>query len=269
MTADTTALGNEDLDVSVSDDGLVVRATIDRPESRNALNSAVIDELVAVLRAADDGDVRVVVVRGSEGTFCSGGDLEGMDEDGEPSVTDRREAASQLSVLLDELVSTSALTVAAVEGYCLAGGCGLAAGCEFVFAAEDAEFGLPEVNVGMFPMQAMAAIMPAIQEQQGLDMMFTGKQVPAPDAKEIGLVTRLADADGFDDALDDFVDTLAASSPVMISMGKEAYYAQRDMSFEQSRSYLKEMLTLLMDSDDHEEGVAAFVEGRDPEWKAR
>lgn len=269
MTIDTTQLSNEDLSVTVSDDDVVVRATIDRPEKHNALNDRVLDGLVGLMDAVDESPVRVVVVRGAEGTFCSGGDLEGMDEDADPPMQERRRGSSKLSELFDHMVETSALTVAAVEGYCLAGGCGLAAGCEFVVAASDAEFGTPEVDVGMFPMQAMAAIMPAVLEKKGLKMLFTGERLAADEAEAIGLVTDVYEPDAFEDRLEEFVDALAANSPVMISMGKEAYYNQRDMAFQPAHRYLKEMLALLMESEDHEEGIRAFLEDREPEWKAR
>lgn len=268
MTASET-LGNDDLDVTVSDDGLVARATIDRPDVHNALNDDVLDGLMALMDATHERDIRVVVIRGSNGTFCSGGDLQGMDESEERTMTQRRADSSGLADLFSHMVDADALTVAAVEGYCLAGGCGLAAGCDFVLAADDAEFGTPEVNVGMFPMQAMAAIMPAVKEKKGLKLMFTGEHIDAAEAEDVGLVTDVLDSGNFEAALDDYVDQLAGNSPVMISMGKEAYYTQRDMSFEQSYTYLKEMLVLLMESEDHEEGVRAFVEDRDPEWMAR
>lgn len=267
MTLDTTALSNDDLTVTRSDDAVVVRATIDRPDKHNALNDQVLDGLMDVMDAADENPARVVVIRGAGGTFCSGGDLEGMDETEDPPMQERRRSSSKLSDLFEHMVETSALTVAAVEGYCLAGGCGLAAACEFVIAADDAEFGTPEVNVGMFPMQAMASIMPAVLEKQGLKMLFMGDHISAKEGREIGLVTDVIDADEFDSGLNSYVDKLATNSPVMISMGKEAYHTQRDLPFDRSHNYLKEMLTLLMESEDHEEGVAAFVEDRDPDWK--
>ncbi|THE66000.1 enoyl-CoA hydratase/isomerase family protein [Salinadaptatus halalkaliphilus] len=269
MSTRSADLGNEDLEVTTSDDGVVAWVTIDRPDVHNALSDDVLTGLSEVAAATHERDIRVVVIRGAGGTFCSGGDLQGMDDAEPEPMIDRRRGSSGLADLLEELIDADALTVAAVEGYCLAGGCGLAAGCDFVLAADDAEFGTPEVNVGMFPMQAMAAIMPAVGEKKGLKLMFTGEHIDAETAERIGLATDVLDADAFETELAAYVDDLARNSPVLISMGKEAYYTQRDMTVEQSYSYLKEMLTLLMESEDHEEGVAAFVEDREPEWGKR
>ena len=264
---DPDTLSNEDLDVAVSDDGLVVRATIDRPDQRNAMNDNVLLGLVDALDAADDGDARVFVVRGAGGTFCSGGDLASMPIGG--GSQDFRENFGALAALVERMTEVSVLTVAAVEGYCLAGGLGLAAACEFVVAEAGAEFGTPEVNVGLFPAQAMAPIMRAVSEKQGLKLLFTGEHVDAAAAREMGIVTDVAPEGEFDSALDDLVDTLAANSPVMISMGKEAYYTQRDMGFGEALSYLKEVIALMAMSDDTEEGIEAFMMDREPEWRGR
>jgi len=270
---DSEALSNEDLAVEVSEDDLVIRATIDRPDQRNALNGNVIGGLLDVCAAAGDGPARVVVIRGAAGTFCSGGDLagdlEGMAGGGGGGSQAYREALSGLAELVEALVETEALTVAAVEGYCLAGGLGLASACEFVVADSEATFGTPEVNVGLFPAQAMAPIMRTVTEKRGLTLLFTGEFVDAEEAYDLGLVSELAPEDEFESTLDEFVDTLAANSPVMISMGKEAYYEQRDMNFGQALSYLKEMFALIAMSEDAQEGIAAFAEDRDPEWKGR
>ncbi|MDZ7730823.1 MAG: enoyl-CoA hydratase/isomerase family protein [Natrialbaceae archaeon] len=212
---DGEALSNDDLDVSVSDDELVVRATIDRPEKRNALNDAVMFGLIDVLEAADESPARVVVIRGAEGTFCSGGDLTGFPIG--QGVVAYRENFGSLATLIDAMQSTSALTIAAVEGYCLAGGLGVASACEFVLASEDATFGTPEVDVGLFPAQAMAPITRAASEKAALKLLFTGEKIGAEAAREMGLVTDLSSPDSFDDDLDTLVDTLAANSPALIA----------------------------------------------------
>jgi enoyl-CoA hydratase/carnithine racemase len=180
-----------------------------------------------------------------------------------------REQFSALAMVLEAMTEASVLTVAAVEGYCLAGGMGLAAACEFVVAADSAEFGTPEVNIGLFPAQAMAPIMRAVDEKAGLKLLFTGEFVDAAAAEEMGLVTDVASEDEFDAAVEDLVDTLANNSPVLISMGKEAYYTQRDMAFGEALSYLKEMITIIAMSDATEAGINAYLMDEDPEWNQR
>jgi len=264
-----TDLSNEDLAVAVSEDDLVVRATIDRPEERNALNDAVIDGLLGAVAFADEGDARVFVIRGAEGTFCSGGDLSSMgDAFGADSMA-YREQFSGLATLLERMVDASVLTVAAVEGYCLAGGLGLAAGCEFVLAHEEATFGTPEVDVGLFPAQAMATIMRAADEKAGLKLLFTGEFVDAAAARDIGLVTDVAAAGEFEADLDALVDELANNSPVLIELGKTAYYTQRDLGFGEALEYLREIITIIAMSDATEEGITAYLNDTTPDWKER
>lgn len=260
-----TELGNDDLVVSVSDDELVVRATIDRPEKRNALNDDVLLGLMEVLEAADQGPTRVVVIQGAEGTFCSGGDLTGFPIG--QGLLSYRENFGSLARLIDQMQATSALTVAAVEGYCLAGGLGLASACEFVIAADDATFGTPEVDVGLFPAQAMAPISRAASEKAVLKLLFTGEQIDAQEAADMGLTTELVDPDEFETAVDDFVDTLANNSPALIELGKESYYQQRDMNFSQALTYLKDVLTMIALTDDFEEGINAFLTDSEPDWR--
>ena len=264
---DTDALSNDGLRIETSDDGLAVRATIDRPDQRNALNEAVIGGLLDALDAADDADARVFVVRGAGGTFCSGGDLSAMPIG--QGAQAYRENFSGLARLLKRMREATAITVAAVEGYCLAGGCGLAAACEFVVADADAEFGTPEVSVGLFPAQAMAPITRAVGEKQALKLMFTGERIDADDARDVGLATTVADPGAFEETLDDTVAAVAENSPVMLSMGKEAYYAQRDMGYGEALDYLKEVIALLALSEDTEEGIDAFLTDREPEWRGR
>lgn len=264
---DEETLSRDDLAVSISDDGLVIRATIDRPDHRNALGEQVFQGLHDVLEVADQGDARVVVVRGSQGTFCSGGDMTEFPIG--QGTQAYREGFGALSGLIERMHATDALTVAAVEGYCLAGGLGLATACEFVLASKDAEFGTPEVEIGLFPAQAMAPIARAGSEKAVLELLFTGEHISAERAKDVGLVTDVVDPAEFDAELDELVDTLAANSPVLISMGKEAYYEQRGMDFDSALAYLKEMITLIAMSEETEEGIEAFLTDREPEWRGR
>ena len=262
-------LSNPDLDVAESEDGLVLWATLDRPEERNALSPGIIDGLQEALAYADAGETRVFVIRGAEGTFCSGGDLSSMSDTFGAGSEAYRENFSGLADLVEAMVDAAVLTVAAVEGYCLAGGLGLATACEFVVADADATFGTPEVDVGLFPAQAMAPIMRAADEKAGLRLLFTGEFIGATEAESMGLVTDIAPEGEFEDRLSALVDELADNSPVLIEIGKEAYYTQRDLGFGAALDYLSEVITIIAMSDATEEGIDAYLNDREPEWKQR
>lgn len=264
---DSEALSRDDLAVTVSEDELVVRTTIDRPDQRNALSEDVMHGLLDVFEYANDGPARVIVIRGAGGTFCAGGDMKEFPL-GQDTQAYRR-SFSALSTVIQEMHATDALTVAAVEGYCLAGGLGLASACEFVLADEEAHFGTPEVEIGLFPAQAMAPITRAATEKAALKLLFTGERIDASEAHRIGLVTDVADSDSFDEELEALVDELAANSPVLISMGKEAYYEQRQLGFDSALAYLKEIITLVAMSEETEEGINAFLTDSEPDWRGR
>ena len=264
-----TELSNEDLAVSESEDSLVLRATIDRPEDRNALNQNVIGGLLDTFERADEEETRVVVVRGAGGTFCAGGDLKSMAGAIGQGSQAYREGFAGMKDLIETAVDTAALTVAAVEGYCLAGGMGLAGACDVVVASEEATFGPPEVDIGIFPAQALVPIMRTVNEKQALKLLFTGEHIDAKKAHEIGFTTDLVPADEFEDELDGLVDDLVTPSSFMIEMGKEAFYNQRDMNFLEALDYMREMVTMLAMSDDAEAGFNAYLTDSQPEWKGR
>lgn len=262
-------LSNEDLAVEVADDGLVVRATIDRPDQRNALSGAVIEGLLDVFAFADEGPARVVVVRGAGGTFCAGGDIKSMASAVGQGSEAYREGFAGMQRLVEAAVDTAALTVAAVEGYCLAGGMGLAGACDVIVASEDATFGTPEVNIGIFPAQALVPIMRTVTEKRALRYLFTGEHFDAETAHEIGFTTEVVPAEDFDDALDALVDDLATPSSFVIELGKDAFYNQREMGFHEALDYMREVVTLLAMSDDAEEGFDAYLRDEEPDWKGR
>lgn len=261
---ETGNLGNDDLAVSVSDDGLVARATIDRYGERNALNDAVIDGLKDVLAFADEGEVRVVVVRGAGDTFCAGRDIAGLAEHFGEGPMAYREGFSGMAELIESAVDAAALVVAAVEGHCLAGGMGLAAACDVILASEDATFGTPEADVGLFPAQALVPVMRTVDEKQAFHLLFTGEHIDADTAYEIGLVTDVVPAVDFEAELDDLVADLANSPPVVIEVGKEAYYDQRDMGFREALSHMRDAVSLIAMSDDAEAGIETFLTDREP-----
>lgn len=266
---DADTLGNEDIAVELSEDELVLRATIDRPDQRNALNQNVIGGLLDTFDAADDSDVRVVVIRGAEGTFCAGGDIKSMASAIGQGSEAYRDGFVGMKRLVERAVETGALTVAAVEGYCLAGGMGLAAACDVIVASDEATFGTPEVDIGIFPAQALVPIMRTVNEKQGLKLLFTGEHIDAETAHEIGFTTDIVAAGSFDEELDDIVDDLVTPSSFMIEVGKEAFYNQREMPMSEALEYMRDTVTVLAMSEDAEEGFNAYLTDSEPDWKGR
>lgn len=159
--------------------------------------------------------------------------------------------------------------IAQVRGYALAGGCGLAAACDVVLAADDAVFGLPEIKVGLLPLVVMAPILRAVGRKRGLLMILSGESVSAREAFEMGLVSRLVPRADLARETDALAATLAAFSPTAVALAKEAAFTIQDMDYGKSLRYLRELITLVGMSDDAKEGIAAFFAKRAPEWKGR
>ncbi len=159
--------------------------------------------------------------------------------------------------------------IAQVHGYALAGGCGLAAGCDLVIASEDAVFGLPEIKVGLLPLVVMAPILRAVGRKRGLLMILSGESVSAREAFDMGLVSRVVPRAGLARETAVLASTLAGFSPAAVALAKEAAFTIQDMDYGASLRYLRELITLVGMSDDAKEGIAAFFAKRPPQWKGR
>lgn len=250
-------------------DGAVARITIDREERRNAMSYTVMRELrEAVASAREDAAVRVVVLTGAgERAFCAGADLGGIGAD--PSHAEVHESRGELAELFRELWGLGKPTVARVRGYALAGGFGLALACDLVVAAEDARFGTPEVNVGLWPYMVTVPLLRSMAPKAALELMMTGRRVGAEEAERLGFVNRVVPVDALDDAVDELCGELASKSPVVVRWGRESFYRALDMAPEDALSYLQAMLSVTTLTDDAAEGVAAFEEKREPRWTGR
>lgn len=250
-------------------DGAVARVTIDREERRNAMSYGVMRGLrESMARAGDDDAVRVVVLTGAgERAFCAGADLGGIGEN--PSAAEVHEGRGLLADLFRDMWSLGKPTVARVRGYALAGGFGLAMACDFVVAADDAQFGTPEIDVGLWPYMITVPLLRSMPPKKALELMLTGRRVDAAEAERIGFVTRVVPADGLDAAVDELCATLAAKSPLIVRWGRDSFYRVLDMTAEDALAYLQPMLSVTTSTEDAAEGIAAFVEKRKPEWRGR
>jgi enoyl-CoA hydratase/carnithine racemase len=250
-------------------DGAVGRITIDRPERRNALSFQVMAELREALAAAKADDaVRVVVLTGAgEQAFCAGADLGGIGSNAGPAAM--HEARGRVAALFKDMWHLGKPTIARVRGYALAGGFGLALACDFVLAADDAVFGTPEIDVGLWPYQITVPLVRSMPPKRALELMLTGRRVKADEAERIGFVNRVVPAAELDAAVDELAATLASKSPVVVRWGRDSFYRVLDMAGEDALDYLHAMLTVTTLTEDAAEGLSAFAEKRKPTWTGR
>ena len=247
----------------------VATITLDDPETRNALSVELLGELIAALESArDDGDVRVVVLASShEKVFSSGANLAGFGAEA-PIVHKHfgSEAFVRVFKLLGELGKPS---LVAANGHVLAGSLGIALACDLIIAREGAGFGTPEINVGLFPFMIMALIYRNVPRKKTNEMLLLGERLTAEEAREAGIVNKVVPPEEFDAAVADWAGKLAAKSPLIMRLGKDALWRQMDMPLAEALDYLRSQLTIELSTEDAVEGVTAFFEKREPQWKGR
>jgi enoyl-CoA hydratase len=252
----------------VGEDGVATIA-LDQPDTRNALSDELLSDLLAAFAAARaDGAVRCVVLASTHATtFSAGGNLGGFAAD-VPLVHKHLATARfpELFALIGELGKP---TVCAVNGHCLAGALGLALACDLVVAAEEATFGTPEINVGLFPFMILALIGRNIGRKKMSELLLLGERIDAREAERLGLVNKVVPRAELDAAVADWAGRLAAKSPVMMRLGKDALWRQQDMALEDAWDFLRAQLTIAFSTEDIQEGVRAFFEKREPVWTGR
>jgi enoyl-CoA hydratase len=250
--------------------GHVGTVALNRPEQRNALSSAMLHDLRAAFGwCREAAEVRVVVLTGSgDRAFCAGADLASFSA--EISELERHEDRRQLVELFLLMEDLGKPLVGRINGHALAGGFGLACACDLLLAVAGATFATPEIRVGVWPAMIQAVLARNLPRKVLLEMMLLGERWSAEQMREVGLVNRVVGSlEELDAVTADVTASLARKSPLVLRLGRDSFYRQQDMEFRAALEYLRSQLTLVSLSEDAHEGVAAFFEKREPEFKGR
>jgi enoyl-CoA hydratase/carnithine racemase len=244
--------------------GEAIHMTLNRPEKRNALSWELLRELKASLaRIADDSSIRVVVVAAVGPVFCAGHDLGEMVGG---SAECYRDLFTLCSSVMHQLRRLPQPVIARVQGMATAAGCQLVAACDLAVAIDTAIFATPGVKIGLFCTTPMVPLVRAIPAKPALEMLLTGKPITAQRACELGLINRVVSLSELDGAVQEYVDAIAASSPLTVRLGRAAFYSQ--LALDESAAY--EQATSVMTDNalcaDAQEGIQAFLQKRRPVW---
>jgi enoyl-CoA hydratase/carnithine racemase len=241
--------------------------TINRPDKRNAINADVIAGIRAGYREAHaDPDIRVIVLTGSgDKAFCAGGDL----QPGQGFAFDLSRPNVDYADLLRDAHGATLPAIARVNGACMAGGMGLMCMTDFAIASDAALFGLPEVKVGVFPMQVMSLLLRIAPPRIVREWAIGGEPFKGDEAKAAGLINHVVPAAELDSKVEWLISRIVDKSPTAIRRGKYAMRAIEAMSFEEAISYTESQIALMAMTEDAKEGLASFNERRKPVWTGR
>jgi enoyl-CoA hydratase/carnithine racemase len=247
----------------------VATITMNEPSTRNALSQEVLDGLICSFqRAREDDAVRAVVLASSHDTvFSSGANLGGFA--GDSSLVHKHFGSDRFVSLFKLIGDLRKPTLVAASGHVLAGALGIALACDLIVAKDTATFGTPEINVGAFPFMIMALIYRNVPRKKANELLLLGERWSAQEALAAGIVNKVVPAEEFDAAVAEWAAKLASKSPLIMRLGKEAMRRQLDMPLDDALDYLRAQLTLAVSTEDIVEGVTAFFQKREPEWKGR
>jgi enoyl-CoA hydratase/carnithine racemase len=238
--------------------------TISDPERRNPISVTTMEGLLeSTRRALDDPTVSVLVYTGAGDVFSAGGDLSGSFVD---EVIGLHRARGVFADLFRLMIRGGKPTVARVNGHALAGGLGLAVACDVTICVDDARLGTTEVAVGLWPMMISALLVRVMPRKAALELMLTGRVIDPVEAQRLGAVSRVVPRSELDQAVDDTVKALQARSPATLMIGRDSYYGMSDLDFDAALDRLQTGLTSIAMSEDAAEGIAAFLEKREPRW---
>lgn len=249
----------------------VLRVTLDDSARRNALSERMLGELQELLdRAASDPEIRVLVLAANGPAFSAGHDLKEITRAREHADAGRaffEDLMGRCANVMQAIVNNPKPVIAEVSGVATAAGCQLVASCDLAYAAPTARFATPGVHIGLFCSTPMVALSRNVSNKAAMEMLLTGEMVSAEEAARIGLVNKVVPAEGLSEFAMDMARTIAAKSSMTVATGKQAFYRQREMPLDQAYAYASEVMVDNMLKQDAREGIGAFVEKREPQWR--
>jgi enoyl-CoA hydratase/carnithine racemase len=253
--------------LTIESDAPIAVVTLNRPERRNALSLELMEDLIDCFRTlGSSSEIRAVILAGNGPAFCAGHDLsELMDR----NISDYRrvfDVCAQLMTLIQEIPQP---VIAEVNGIATAAGCQLVATCDLAIASEEAKFATPGVRIGLFCTTPMVALTRSIGRKRALEMLMTGVAIDSKTATEWGLINRVVPALALREATCHLANQIAQASPLTVSIGKQAFYAQIDMDQPKAYDYAKQVMSMNAMAEDAQEGMGAFLEKRSPGWRGR
>ncbi len=244
----------------------VTYLTLNRPDAYNSLSLGLMNELTEILNAIDaDLAVRTVVIKGAGRGFCSGHDLKEMLNAGDEAFY--HQTFQMCSVLMQTIVNLSIPVIAQVHGVATAAGCQLVASCDLAYAADNSRFATPGVNIGLFCSTPMVALSRSVHPKHSMELLLTGELISAQRAEQIGLINQAVNVNDLDAFVAEKAQLIASKSRKTLQIGKHAYHQQRDLPLGEAYAVCSQVMTSNMLIDDAQEGIDAFIQKRQPEWK--
>lgn len=242
--------------------------TLNRPEKRNALNFDVVTELKeAFAEASQDDDVKVVVLRANGKAFCAGADLAYLQQLQQNTYDENLEDSSHLKELFYQIYTLNKVVIAQVQGHAIAGGCGLAAVCDFAFTVPEAKFGYTEVRIGFIPAIVKVFLLRKIGEMRAKELLLTGELITAEGAQNFGLVNRVVASGDLAEEVEAFAQILITkNSAQSMTYTKQMIAEVQSMSLEEGLQYAAEMNAKARASNDCQKGIAAFLAKEEVKW---
>jgi len=255
--------------IETTTDSQVQTIRLNRPDKRNALNADLVTALKAALEEAEaDEDLRTIVLTGAGSAFSAGADLSSLRAMQEAGPMENQQDSRHLAELFQQIYQHPMPVIAKVNGHAIGGGCGLAAVCDFSYAAEGATLGFTEVRIGFVPAIVMVFLRRTLGETQARDLLLRGRLVDATTAAELGLVTRAVPEGALDEAVEDLARELACeTSGSAVALTKQMLARVPGMGLDEALDYAVQMNAFARGTDDCQAGIEAFLNDEDPPWK--